>query len=246
MRFGRRKITYYDTEAGFEAEKFAARLLLLLMNEMRASGRRQVVFLCIGTDRSTGDSLGPLIGSRLEAEEIGDVVVIGTLEHPVHAVNLDRTMEDIEEYYPDAIIIAVDAAVGRWDHVGLVTLEKGPLRPGLGVRKELAAVGDISITGIVGGAESGDPLFCRASVCPWSCIWRIASAAVSVSECESSGDVSKTFPVRPHLFDMFCGRIMLYFGKNLSRRQPKSCTSMDFELAVRVNIRRSADRPKIE
>ena len=58
MRFGRRKITYYDTEAGFEAEKFAARLLLLLMNEMRASGRRQVVFLCIGTDRSTGDSLG--------------------------------------------------------------------------------------------------------------------------------------------------------------------------------------------
>jgi len=159
MRFGRRKITYYDTEAGFEAEKFAARLLLLLMNEMRASGRRQVVFLCIGTDRSTGDSLGPLIGSRLEAEEISDMVVIGTLEHPVHAVNLDRTLEHIEEHYPDAIIIAVDAAVGRWDHVGLVTLEKGPLRPGLGVQKELAAVGDISITGIVGGAESGDPLF---------------------------------------------------------------------------------------
>jgi len=44
MRFGRRKITYYDTEAGFEAEKFAARLLLLLMNEMRASGRRRIAF----------------------------------------------------------------------------------------------------------------------------------------------------------------------------------------------------------
>ena len=104
-------------------------------------GRRQVVFLCIGTDRSTGDSLGPLIGSRLEAEEISNVVVIGTLEHPVHAVNLDRTLEHIEEHYPDAIIIAVDAAVGRWDHVGLVTLEKGPLRPGLGVRKELGRRG---------------------------------------------------------------------------------------------------------
>ena len=131
MRFGRRKITYYDTEAGFEAEKFAARLLLLLMNEMRASGRRRIVFLCIGTDRSTGDSLGPLIGSKLAAEVTGDVTVIGTLEHPVHAVNLDRTIEEMEEHYPDAIIVAVDAAVGRWDHVGLVTLEKGPLRPGL-------------------------------------------------------------------------------------------------------------------
>ena len=162
MRFGRRKITYYDTEAGFEAEKFAARLLLLLMNEMRASGRRRIVFLCIGTDRSTGDSLGPLIGSKLAAEVTGDVTVIGTLEHPVHAVNLDRTIEEMEEHYPDAIIVAVDAAVGRWDHVGLVTLEKGPLRPGLGVRKELTAVGDISITGIVGGAESGDPLFLQS------------------------------------------------------------------------------------
>ena len=44
------------------------------MNEMRASGRRQVVFLCIGTDRSTGDSLGPLIGSRLEAEQMNPPV----------------------------------------------------------------------------------------------------------------------------------------------------------------------------
>ena len=91
MRFGRRKITYYDTEAGFEAEKFAARLLLLLMNEMRASGRRQVVFLCIGTDRSTGDSLGPLIGSKLAAEVTGDVTVIGTLEHPVHRMRFPKS-----------------------------------------------------------------------------------------------------------------------------------------------------------
>ena len=162
MRFGRRKVAYYDTETGFEAEKFAARLLILLMNEMRQSGRRQVVFLCIGTDRSTGDSLGPLIGSRLETEADGDAVVIGTLENPVHAVNLERTVKKLNEQYPDAIVVAVDAAVGSRDHVGFVTIEHGPLRPGLGVRKELAAVGDISITGIVGGAENGDPLFLQS------------------------------------------------------------------------------------
>ena len=213
MRFGRRKITYYDTEAGFEAEKFAARLLLLLMNEMRASGRRRIVFLCIGTDRSTGDSLGPLIGSKLAAEVTGDVTVIGTLEHPVHAVNLDRTIEEMEEHYPDAIIVAVDAAVGRWDHVGLVTLEKGPLRPGLGVRKELTAVGDISITGIVGGAESGDPLFLQSI--RLSQVMRLADC-ISRSIC--LGDVSKTFPVRLCRFDMFCRSPMLYFGKNSTKR----------------------------
>ena len=116
-------------------------------------------FYTTRTTRKVGMGI-PLF--RMAAEMTGDVTVIGTLEHPVHAVNLDRTLEHIEEHYPDAIIIAVDAAVGRWDHVGLVTLEKGPLRPGLGVRKELAAVGDISITGIVGGAESGDPLFLQS------------------------------------------------------------------------------------
>ena len=148
----------------------------------------------------------------------GDVTVIGTLEHPVHAVNLDRTIEEMEEHYPDAIIVAVDAAVGRWDHVGLVTLEKGPLRPGLGVRKELTAVGDISITGIVGGAETETHYFYRAYACPRSCGLRTASAAASALDCGSSGDVSKTFLVRLCRFDMFCRSPMLYFGKNSTKR----------------------------
>ena len=176
-------------------------------------------FCVSGRTGSTGDSLGPLIGSRLEAEEISNVVVIGTLEHPVHAVNLDRTLEHIEEHYPDAIIIAVDAAVGRWDHVGLVTLEKGPLRPGLGVRKELAAVGDISITGIVGGAESGDPLFLQSI--RLSMVMRLADC-ISRSICLGlriiGRRVRKTFPVRLCHFDMFCRSPMLYFGKNSTKR----------------------------
>ena len=35
---------------------------------------------------------------------------------------------------------------------------KGALQPGLGVSKELGEVGDISITGIVGGAGNHDPV----------------------------------------------------------------------------------------
>ena len=37
----------------------------------------------------------------------------------------------------------------RSAHIGYVTLSEGPLRPGLGVKKELPDVGDIHITGIV-------------------------------------------------------------------------------------------------
>ena len=42
----------------------AGKLAQLIQQEMEG-GKRGVVFLCIGTDRSTGDSLGPLIGHKL-------------------------------------------------------------------------------------------------------------------------------------------------------------------------------------
>jgi hypothetical protein len=42
---------------------------------------KDLMFLCIGTDRSTGDSLGPLVGTMLE--EAGYPHVIGTLQYPL-------------------------------------------------------------------------------------------------------------------------------------------------------------------
>ena len=43
-----------------------------------------------------------------------------------------------------------------------VTLGRGALKPGLGVSKELGAVGDIFITGIVGGCGTYDPLMLQS------------------------------------------------------------------------------------
>lgn len=60
------------------------------------------------------------------------------------------------------MIVAVDASVGQTEHVGCITLGKGALRPGLGVCKELQEVGDIFITGIVGGYGNYDPLMLQS------------------------------------------------------------------------------------
>lgn len=111
----------------------------------------RVLIVCVGTDRSTGDAFGPIIGSRLtEMARIPGVDVLGTLDEPVHAVNLAFTLETIESQYKDPpFIIAVDACLGKFDHVGHITLENGPLRPGAGVKKTLPAFGDITLTGIV-------------------------------------------------------------------------------------------------
>jgi putative sporulation protein YyaC len=106
-----------------------------------------ILVLCIGTDRSTGDSLGPLVGSKLQ-EQNPPFQVLGTLDQPVHAANLAETLEHINDS-PAAWIIAIDASLGNMDGVGMVNLGFGPLQPGAGVNKRLPPVGDVYITGIV-------------------------------------------------------------------------------------------------
>ena len=129
---------------------------------MEAENKKGVVFLCIGTDRSTGDSLGPLIGYKLKGKRIKRAEVIGTLEKPVHAMNLEQYLKAVRLGFPDHLIVAVDASVGNIEHIGYITLGKGPLKPGLGVSKELMAVGDIFITGIVGSCKSSDPIMLQS------------------------------------------------------------------------------------
>ena len=111
--------------------------------------QRDVIVLCIGTDRSTGDSLGPLVGTRLKQLNHSGFEVFGTLDQPVHAVNLVSVVEHINAKYHNPIIIAVDACLGKADRVGYINVKPGVLHPGTALQKTLPAVGDLHISGIV-------------------------------------------------------------------------------------------------
>ena len=172
------EVCYYSSCRNFRQEEFAGRLAELIEAEMARTGKRETVFLCIGTDRSTGDSLGPLSGYKLKQMKLPGAAVFGTLDRPVHAMNLEHYLEVLKVCYSDALIVAVDASVGNREHVGFVTLGKGALKPGLGVSKELRAVGDIFITGIVGSCTSYDPLYLQSV--------RL-SVVMQMADCISSG-----------------------------------------------------------
>ncbi len=107
-----------------------------------------IVIVCIGTDRSTGDALGPLVGTKLQQLK-PKATVYGTLESPVHAVNLNDVMTSIHQQHTKPFIIGIDACLGRLHSVGIITAGEGPVKPGAGVKKELPEVGDIHLTGIV-------------------------------------------------------------------------------------------------
>lgn len=110
---------------------------------------RELVCVCIGTDRSTGDALGPLVGSKLERLRTKGLTVFGTLDNPVHAVNLQDTLHLIEMKYRDTTVIGIDACLGKLSNVGHLQISLEPLKPGTAVNKNLPAVGQLNITGVV-------------------------------------------------------------------------------------------------
>ena len=84
-------VFYVDSQKSSSAEEIA-----FLLNKciLQYPGRwSELVFLCIGSDRVTGDCLGPYIGHQLLEHLNTDthgVYVYGTLKSPVHAVNLSE------------------------------------------------------------------------------------------------------------------------------------------------------------
>lgn len=108
------------------------------------------VILCIGTDRIIGDCLGPLVGTMLKRETGEKLMVYGTLQKTVHALNLSETIVQIKKKHPGRLVIAVDASLGASENVGSVFVRPRGLKPGAGVAKDLPVAGDIAITGIVG------------------------------------------------------------------------------------------------
>ncbi|MFB4168768.1 spore protease YyaC [Virgibacillus sp. JSM 102003] len=110
---------------------------------------REYVVVCIGTDRSTGDALGPLAGTFLSEKKPKHITIYGTLADPVHAINLKDHIKLINGHHKDAFIIAVDASLGKSTSVGSIISDVGSLRPGAALNKDLPSVGDIHITGVV-------------------------------------------------------------------------------------------------
>jgi len=124
--------------------KLARELTALLENN-----KKTLVLLCIGTDRATGDALGPLVGSYLNKLNPKGIEIYGTLENPVHALNLKSTLEQINSTHEKPFILAVDAALGNKEYIGYIKLSPGSIKPGESVSKVLPAVGDVHITAIV-------------------------------------------------------------------------------------------------
>jgi putative sporulation protein YyaC len=113
---------------------------------------KDTVFVCIGTDRVIGDAVGPLVGTMLKEKGITNPVY-GTLEEPMHALNLEKRFQEIKRNHPNAKIVGIDACLGDVDDIGDVQVRETSIKPGRGVGKNLVEVGEFSLVGIVGNSH---------------------------------------------------------------------------------------------
>ena len=116
---------------------------------------KEVIILCVGSDRSTGDSLGPIVGTMLTETEI-PFLIYGTLEKPVHALNFKQTLKEINQTHNHPFILGIDASLGDERQIGFIFLKEGSLLPGMAVNKKLPGVGEYHMKAVVNYL---DPLF---------------------------------------------------------------------------------------
>ena len=86
----------------------------------------KLIFLCIGTDRVTGDSFGPLVGYKLKYlfKNEKNVEIIGSLDDIICRHNIVNIINNIENMYDEPFLIAIDAAISNKTDIGRIVVSK--------------------------------------------------------------------------------------------------------------------------
>lgn len=119
-----------------------------IVSSVQRDGDEKIPVVCIGTDKSSGDSFGPFVGTFINQKKLKNFKSYGNLESPIHKKNLVEHIEKLKKRYE--FIIALDCAVGKSENIGIIQVNQGPLQPGSGIGFSLPPVGAVNICGIVG------------------------------------------------------------------------------------------------
>ena len=134
--------------------EFESKIKKIWFKEKKQREYIDMVFLCIGTDRMTGDCLGPIVGTKLknkiERQNISNINVYGTLDKNVSYTNIEDTLKIINQRHKNAYIISVDSALSNKENIGKVFIKEGKMELGKCLNKKKIEVGNISISGVVG------------------------------------------------------------------------------------------------
>lgn len=140
------KIPYKEVSSYSNLEQFTneKEWLDLILSKFKASGKDEIIIINIGTDKCTGDCFGPFVGSLLESQN-SKFKIYGTLENPIHSLNLKEKMSNIYDLHTNAFIICVDASVSKSCYLNYTYLVNDSIKPRSALTEETMSIGNISV-----------------------------------------------------------------------------------------------------
>lgn len=129
-------------------EQFCNTICRLTQNKTYSN----IIFLCIGTDRITGDTFGPLVGYKLKniLKCNKYINVLGDLNKTVSNENILEIIEYIKNNYKNPFIVSIDSALSISKNVGDIIVQDKGIYLGSCVRNNGVYIGDMNIQGVVG------------------------------------------------------------------------------------------------
>lgn len=117
----------------------------------------KLLFLCIGSEKISGDCIGPIVGTLLKEKYRIPYPVLGTEDNSVNGANIRAYRDNIKKYFPDYKIIAVDSAVGDDKDLWTLKIREGGVRAGGALNPSVEYYGEVGILAVV-GSKSGNVL----------------------------------------------------------------------------------------
>lgn len=139
-----------------------------------------LIFICVGSNKIIGDSLGPMVGNKLKTKLNTKVNVWGTLENPVNYMNIEKAWKNIKDKYKNPCIISIDSAMGKNADVGKILVNWGGIFLGEAIKNGIYCNSHINIKGIV--AKSSKSILINLQELNSINLWQIEKLANIVSE----------------------------------------------------------------
>lgn len=106
------------------------------------SKNKDIIFLCIGSNKIIGDSFGPKVGSKLKEMEFNKKIkLIGDMKKPITAKNVKNILKKIDKR---SYIIAIDSALSNLVE-NEVFITKDQISLGSGIGKQIDTIGNLGI-----------------------------------------------------------------------------------------------------
>ena len=136
-----------EMESGGVLKKFENRFIDFLQQRGSFS---DIVFVCIGTKKLIGDSIGPVIGEELKELENEFVHVYGTIDKNVNFINGKEIIEEINRKYKEPYLITIDAALSTTNRKGDIILGSGYMKIGKALNKSVCFFSNLNIKCVIG------------------------------------------------------------------------------------------------